>query len=148
MQRCKFHVMWPKIFLLGNLNVKSIVHEDTLKIFTTRHKRTMWYLGTHSSGWICVHQKYQGNIWTKVGSHYSLQSSHITHEATGLLSSALHNYNLGTQDEKNKLLLCGSLWSKIFFQRWCKSPPKFFKKALCNINRSGGTQLPRIYNRL
>ena len=26
------------------------------------------------------------------------------------------------------LLMYGWLWSKIFFQRWCKSPPKFPKK--------------------
>ena len=116
-------VTW--FFFLGNTNVKSRVHEDTLKLVPTRNQILIRYWGTHSSGWICIHQNYQGNVWTKEGSHYSLQSANFSYGDTRILSIALQNWTLGTQYQKNNFLfMCGWLRSKIFFQRWCKSPPK------------------------
>ena len=130
-----------------NPNVKIRVNEDTLKIFPTRHQRPIWYWGTHISGWICIHQNYQGDIWTKSGIQYILQSAHFSHGPKQLLSSAFHNWTLGTKYHKNNFLfMCAWLWTKIILQRWYKSPPKFPKKELCNFNELGGTQFPQIDN--
>ena len=97
-------VTW-KIFL-QKTNVKSILHENTHKIFPTRHQRMIRDWGIHSSWWICVHKNYQGNIWTESGIHYSLQTSHFSYGTAQLLSSGLHNWTLGTQDQKDKIILC------------------------------------------
>ena len=85
---------------LGNLNVKRRVYEDTLKIFPTRHQRQIPDWGAHSSGWICINKNHQGNAWTKTGSHHILQSYYFSYGFSRILSSALHNWNLGTQDQK------------------------------------------------
>ena len=113
-------VTW-KIFL-GNPNVNSSVYEDTLKIFPTRHQRQIPDWGTHSSGWVCIHKNCQGGVWDKTGIHHILQSSYFSHGDTQILSSSLRNCSLGTQDQKNNILLmCGWFWSEMFFQRWCKN---------------------------
>ena len=114
----------PWNIFLGNPNVKRRFHEDKLKIVPTRHQITIHDWGTHSSIWICIHQNYQWNVWTKSGIHYSLQSPHLSYGAAHILYISLHNWTWGTQDQKNKILLmCGWFLSKIFFQKWCKSPP-------------------------
>ena len=135
-------------FFLGNPNVKSRVHKDTLKIFPTRHQRPIRDWGTHSGGWICVHKIIKGM--------YGLKQAAIIAYNQLIFYMGLHGYypvpfTTGLRSHKTRktnLLICGWLWSKILFQRLCKSSPTFPKKALCGFNVLGGTQLPRIDDRL
>ena len=130
-------------------NVKSRVYENIFKIFPNRDHIPIPYLWTHFSIWICLHKNHQRNVFTKTGSHYSIKSAYFSLGVTRILSSALHNWTLGTLHQKNKILpLCGWFWIKIFYQRWCKLPSRLPKKALCNFKRLGGSQLTRIDNRL
>ena len=51
-----------------------------------------------------VYIKHQWNVWTKTGIHYITQPAHLSHGSTRLLSSALHNWTLGTQNQKKNCL--------------------------------------------
>ena len=71
----------------------------------------------------------QRRVWTKTVRHHSLKSSYFSHGSTRLLSSALYNWTVVTQDQKNKILLmCGCFWSEIFYQRLFRSSSRFPKK--------------------
>ena len=94
-----------KVFL-GNFNVKSRLYENTFKIFPNRHQRPIPYLWTHCSIWVCLQKNNQRNMWNKTGIHYIILSAYFSHGSTWLLSNALHNWNLGTQDQKK----IASMW--------------------------------------
>ena len=48
------------------------------------------------------------NVGNKTGSHNIIQPAYFSHGATQVLSSALHNWTLFTQYNKNKTFpLCG-----------------------------------------
>ena len=99
----------------GNSNVKNRVYENTFKIFLTIHQSTLPYWCTNCSIWICLHKNHQRHVWTKTGIHHILQSDYFSHGATRLLSSDLHNWTLGTQDQKNEILrMCRWFWSDFF----------------------------------
>ena len=54
-------------------------------------------------------------VCTKIGSHHRLQSAYLSHRDTPQLYIALYNWNLGTQDLKNRtFLMYGRFWSEIF----------------------------------
>ena len=53
---------------------------------------------------ICLHKNHQRNVWTKTGIHNIIRSAYFSHVSTQLLYSALHNFNLGTQDQKKNCL--------------------------------------------
>ena len=116
-------------YFLGNSNVKSTLYKNKFKIFPTRHHITLPDWWTHCSRWIGLHKNHQMHVWNKTGSYHSLQAAFFSHGSTWLLYSALHNWNLGTQDQKNKMLpICRWFWSEIFYQRWYKPFSIFPKK--------------------
>ena len=140
-------VIW-NVFL-RNSNFKSRAYENTSKIFPNRHQIPIPDWWTRCRRWVCLHQNNKSNVWTKTVIHHIIQSAYFAHVATRLLFSALQNWTLGTQDQKNKTFpLCGWFWSEIFYQRLYKSLSRSPKKELFNLNRLGGKQLPRIGNRL
>ena len=93
-------VTW-NIFL-GKSNVKSRVYENTFKIFLTRHQINLLDWLSHCIRWIFLHKNHQMNVWTKTGSHHSIQSVYFSRGATRLLSSTFYNWIFGTQDNKKQ----------------------------------------------
>ena len=101
----------------GKSNGKSRVYENTFKIFPTIHQIPIPYWWHHCSRLICLHKNHQRNVYTKIGSHKIIQSYYFSHGSTRLLSSALHNWTLGTQDQRTKFCLCADYFAVKYFTK-------------------------------
>ena len=70
------------------------------------------------------------DVWNKTGSHHSLQSDYLSHGSTRLLRSAIHNWNLGTQDQKKKFLCVDEFEVKYFSEENTNHLLDFLKSTI------------------
>ena len=91
-----YHVIWS--IFLGNIHIKSVVYENSLKIFPTRHWRTISDWCTYRQRCICLHQDLKRRVCIKTAIHHFIQETDCSHGTSWILPSSINNWIMVTQN--------------------------------------------------